>query len=493
MEWFVSVGIDLGTSTTKMIVSRLRLARQSSAFGLPRFEIVERKLDYASPIYSTPLSNADEIDTEQVSRWLDEQYRAAGICLSDVKSGAVIITGETATKRNAQRIVHLLAEKAGDFVVATAGADLEALLAAKGAGAEERSRHVQGIVANIDVGGGTANTAMFQRGKLAGSVTFHVGGRLIRLNPDGELVAVSDTLRPWLRASGYMLEAGQRISLETLRKLSSELNRSMLRLLTGTGDAEEQALDRLLIVSSPSAADFLQSARQGAAIEEITVSGGIGKLMIGPAPTSMEAVARYGDFGPMLAHSLREELSRYPFRTEVPEQTERATVIGAGMQSVEISGATIHFGNTPLPLRNVPILKLELTERHLDDAVSLGAAVARSIESGRALYDGAADPPFALSLDGLKHVSYAGLQRLADALSESYRQQLADSRTLVVVCTNDMAKALGQTLELRCKGRPNVLCIDQVRVEHGDYIDVGEPISGAMVPVVVKTLAFIRN
>ncbi|MCK9911278.1 ethanolamine ammonia-lyase reactivating factor EutA, partial [Microbacteriaceae bacterium K1510] len=101
---------------------------------------------------------------------------------SDIKSGAVIITGETATKRNAQQIVHLLAERSGDFVVATAGADLEGVLAGKGSGAEARSKQIHGIIANIDIGGGTANIAFFHRGKAIGTVTFHVGGRLIRID-----------------------------------------------------------------------------------------------------------------------------------------------------------------------------------------------------------------------------------------------------------------------------------------------------------------------
>lgn len=137
---FTSVGIDIGTSTTKLIVSRLRLGRVSGASHLPRYEIVERELHYASPIYSTPLLSQDEIDMDEVARILRDEYDHIGLSLSEVKSGAVIITGEMATKTNARRVVHYLAERSGDFVVAAAGADLEGLLAGKGSGAEQRSR-----------------------------------------------------------------------------------------------------------------------------------------------------------------------------------------------------------------------------------------------------------------------------------------------------------------------------------------------------------------
>jgi ethanolamine utilization protein EutA len=62
-----------------------------------------------------------------------------------------------------------------------------------------------------------------------------------------------------------------------------------------------------------------------------------------------------------------------------------------------------------------------------------------------------------------------------------------------LICGNDIAKALGQSLERRVGSSPKVICIDQVRVELGDYVDLGEPISGMMIPVVVKTLAFDKR
>ena len=51
-----------------------------------------------------------------------------------LRTGAVIITGETARKENANEVLEALSDLAGDFVVATAGPDLESILAARGAG-----------------------------------------------------------------------------------------------------------------------------------------------------------------------------------------------------------------------------------------------------------------------------------------------------------------------------------------------------------------------
>ncbi|MGE5704726.1 MAG: ethanolamine ammonia-lyase reactivating factor EutA [Clostridia bacterium] len=482
-QWITSVGIDLGTSTTKFIVSRLRLGRMSSAFSLPRYQIVERELVYASPIYSTPLVTMTEIDAEQIFAWLQAEYRQAGIKMSDVKSGAVIITGETATKINAQRIVHLLAERSGDFVVATAGADLEGVLAGKGAGAEARSRETRGVVANVDIGGGTANVAFFERGRAIGTVTFHVGGRLIRLDEHGVIQYVSPHLERWLGAAGFEVKTGQTIAFAEMQELTRSLNHSMLTFLAGN-TADSTA--RLLIVGEP-----LTTVPP---IEEIMISGGVGQLMLQARPKSLIDTARHGDMGPLLASTLSEELRRFSWKTAIPAQTVRATVIGAGMQSTEISGSTVFLNKALLPIKNVPVLKLELEQGQASGVTvdSFRRLTERVMQTGARLFEASA-APFALALSGLPYCSYATLQLIAEELANGYRATFPTSRLLIVICEHDMAKALGQSLTLRCQGKPDVICIDQVKVEYGDYIDLGEPISDTLIPVVIKTLAFAAS
>lgn len=50
-QWMVTAGLDVGTSTTKFILSRLRISEQGNPFTVSRYEIVERKVVYESPIY----------------------------------------------------------------------------------------------------------------------------------------------------------------------------------------------------------------------------------------------------------------------------------------------------------------------------------------------------------------------------------------------------------------------------------------------------------
>ena len=133
-EVILSVGIDIGTSTTQLIFSRLTIENRASSYTVPRIDIVDKEVIYRSKIYFTPLRSATEIDAEAVKQIVREEYQAAGMTPEMLRTGAVIITGETARKENANEVLEALSDLAGDFVVATAGPDLESVLSARGAG-----------------------------------------------------------------------------------------------------------------------------------------------------------------------------------------------------------------------------------------------------------------------------------------------------------------------------------------------------------------------
>jgi ethanolamine utilization protein EutA len=473
-----SVGIDLGTSTTKFIASRLVLARVSGRTAVPKYQIVERKLIYQSPIYTTPLISHEEIDVDRVMQILQKEYERAQLSLTEIKTGAVIITGETATKKNAQQILHYLAERAGDFVVATAGADLEAVLAGKGSGAYSRSLNTKGTIANIDIGGGTANVVLFQSGKIVGTVTFHIGGRLIRLNQQGQIQYVSPHIRKWLEANGYRIDVGERVSFSELEEITAHLNRRMLNYLNGKMDATINHI----VLGRP-----LDTVP---AMEEILISGGVGQLMNEKPPETLEEVARYGDMGPILAHTLKEESKNFPFRVQPAEQTTRATVIGAGMENVEISGSTVFLDESLLPIRNLPVCKIDLSVVNRASAHTVTHQIRQSMALAQRMFARQGSPPFAIALTGISNHSFANIQMLASELAQAYQQICPDEDVMVVVCEQDIAKALGQALSMFCNGKMRIVCIDQVLVDQWDYIDLGEPIANTMIPVIIKSLAF---
>ena len=76
--------------------------------------------------------------------------------------------------------------------------------------------------------------------------------------------------------------------------------------------------------------------------------------------------------------------------------------------------------------------------------------------------------------------AYRQVKALAGQLAAAF-----GSRRILLAVEADMAKALGQALALETD--TPILCIDRVRLQEGDYLDVGAPVGPAL-PVVVKTL-----
>ena len=94
----LSVGIDIGTSTTQLVISRLTLENRANPFSVPRVDIARREVLYRSGIHFTPLQSDTVIDAEGVRNIVAEEYRSSGFDKAAIDTGAVIITGETARK-----------------------------------------------------------------------------------------------------------------------------------------------------------------------------------------------------------------------------------------------------------------------------------------------------------------------------------------------------------------------------------------------------------
>ena len=164
MADILSVGIDIGTSTTQLVFSRITMENAAGFFSVPRISIVAKEVIYKSNVYLTPLRTAVIIDGEAVRRIVAGEFQKAGFSPADVDTGAVIITGESARKENAALVLEELSSFAGDFVVSTAGPDLESIIAGKGSGAFQYSLDHSCLTANLDIGGGTTNIVIFDSG-----------------------------------------------------------------------------------------------------------------------------------------------------------------------------------------------------------------------------------------------------------------------------------------------------------------------------------------
>ena len=470
----LSVGVDVGTTTTQIIFSRLNLQDVSRPGQIPRINITDRKVIYQSPIVFTPLIDSETIDADQLNQIVRREYETAGVDPSQVETGAVIITGETAKKKNADEILRALSGLAGEFVVSVAGPNVESLIAGKGAGAAQYSQTNYATVTNVDVGGGSANSATFRGGNLIGAAAMNYGGRILEIeHSTGRVRHIAEPAKHILNDIGLRLEIGDSPSLEEVRRFTDRMADMTLELIEGSSSP----LAQKIYLTPPVGVSGKGSV--------LMFSGGIGHYYYNPIPIhSMSDVTRHDDVGPLLAESLRNHAMLNTYTVVQPAETVRATVLGASTQTVTLSGSTIWAEREILPLKNVPVTRPSLP------ASLEPTSVSRSISDAVARWDvNLATDPFAVALELDKPLDYQSLTQLASGLN-NFANTMPGDRPLIAIIERDYAQALGQTVKGMAPSRA-LLVIDQVGLSEGDYIDIGTPLmDGRVVPLSVKTLIF---
>ena len=470
----LSVGLDVGTTTTQVIFSRLNLQDVARAGQIPRINITDRKVIYQSPIVFTPLIDVDTIDADKLNEIVRGEYAAAGIDPSQVETGAVIITGETAKKKNADEILRALSGLAGDFVVSVAGPNVESLIAGRGAGAAEYSQKHFATVTNIDIGGGSANSVTFQSGNAIGAAAMNYGGRILEIeHSSGRVRHIAGPAKHILKDIGLRLETGDLPSLEELRRFTDRMADLTVELIEGTNSS----LAQKIYLTPP--------VGQSGKGSVLMFSGGIGHYYYKPMQINSVADATiHDDVGPLLAESLRTHSVLNSYEVVPPAETLRATVLGAGTQTVTLSGSTIWAERQILPIKNVPVVRPTLPTDFQPASVS--SAVAEAV---RRWDVNLATDPFAIALELNRSLDYTLLTQLANGLWE-FSKSMPREQPLIIIIERDYAQALGQTLKGLAPDR-SLLVIDQVGLAEGDYIDVGTPLmDGRVVPLSVKTLIF---
>src|SRR5574339_239178 len=349
----LSVGVDVGTTTTQIIFSRLNLQDVSRPGQIPRINITDRKVIYQSPIVFTPLIDFETIDADRLNEIVRSEYSRAGIDPGGVETGAVIITGETAKKKNADEILRALSGLAGEFVVSVAGPNVESLIAGKGAGAAQYSQTNYAIVTNVDIGGGSANSATFQSGNLVGAAAMNYGGRILEVeHATGRVRHIAEPAKHILNDIGLRLEIGDTPSLDDLRRFTDRMADMTVELIEGTSSPLAQKIYLTPPVGESGKGSVLM------------FSGGIGHYYYSPiAINAVSDATIHDDVGPLLAESLRKHARLNSYTIVPPSETVRATVLGASTQTVTLSGSTIWAEREILPLKNVPVIRTALAGR----------------------------------------------------------------------------------------------------------------------------------
>ena len=476
-----SVGIDIGSSGTQVVFSKIHLQRVADQLST-RYVVISREPLYQSPISLTPYLSATHIDAAALAQIIESAYQASGLHADQVDAGAVILTGEALRRENGEAIAAMLAEQGGEFVCATAGHHMESMLAVYGSGAARRSFDAGSRILNVDIGGGTTKLGLVDKGELVATAAVHTGGRLVVADDIGHGQARISRLDPMgqrhARVAGYDWQLGSIVSRAQMADVAGGMADALLRVLTQTAT---EADHRELLLTDP-ISDFGD-------VSGVMFSGGVGEYVYGREPRD------FGDLGKLFGQALRQRLDAgaLPWPVLPAGECIRATVLGASEYSVQLSGNTT-FVSEPrvlLPRKNLQVVPLALELGDEIDAGAVAQALRRAF-TRHDLVEGAQDVAISLQWSGAP--AYRRLHALVCGLLDALPRSLALARPLYVVADGDVALSLGHLLREDPRVRSEVLAIDGILLWGFDFIDLGRIRMPSMtVPVTIKSLVFSED
>ena len=485
----LSVGIDIGTTTTHLMFSRILARRKGSGYS-SSFDIVSREQTYKSPVALTPYADETTIDTEAIDGIIRENYEEAGVTPADVDTGAVIVTGEASRKENAEAIANLFSEQYGKFVCAIAGPDLEAFMSAHGSGAVDLSVTEEVDVLHIDVGGGTTKYSYIVDGFVEETASINVGAHLVAFDSENRISKVEAAAKKIANDAGITLSQGTKLDKADRDTVSERFARLIFEVVENDFSTLGE---KLLVTERP----------EPVAFDTITFAGGVADYIFGRDPSYDS------DLGLELGRALGRRSRQGGYDVADLGTGIRATVIGSTHHKVQVSGNTITITDrNVLPIRNLRMVPFvaETTdsshkdgrthhdhhiERHSHDHYTGvdGDDLIHSVIEKLDQYEiGTLEDSFAFGFHLHGIPTYEQLSSIADTVIRAW-EQFDGENEIVVAFDSDIAMNAGRIIADRAD--VPVVALDGVTLEQFGYLDVGEPLeeTGA-VPVTVKSLLF---
>jgi len=473
----VTVGIDIGSSGTQVIFSRINLRRYGEDLT-SRYYVVSRETLFQSPVALTPYSSEVRIDEVALAAIIDGAYEGAGIKPEEIDTGVVILTGEALRRENAESIAALVVEQRGDFVTAAAGHHMESMLAAYGSGASKASYDGDKRILNIDMGGGTTKLAVVENGNVIATAALHIGGRLHVIDEIGRLVRLDPAGKFHAREAGFFWNRGDVLATSQLDRLAESMADLLVAALTK--HPLPHVIEHLYLTDP-----ILDFGR----IDGIMFSGGVGEYVYGREERD------FGDMGRRLGLAIRRRIDNgaLPWPLLPASECIRATALGASEYSVQLSGNTSCITNPGelLPRRNLQVLQPSYECGEVIDPARLAAAI-RTHFTAFDLIEGEGEVALALRWSGAP--SYERVSAFAEGIRHGLATTIERRKPLYLMLDGDIAQTLGAILREELLVESEILAIDGVVLRDFDYIDLGRiRMPSYTVPVTIKSLLFSED
>ena len=469
-----SVGIDIGSSGTQVIFSRVHMRRLGEDLS-SRYYVAARETLFASPVALTPYESEHRIDETALSAIINEAHATASLVPGDIDTGVVILTGEALRRENAEPIAGVIAGRGGDLVCASAGHHMEAMLAAYGSGSAAVSHDRHQRILNIDIGGGTTKLAVAQDGRVIATAALDIGGRLLVVDDTGRITRLDPAGRLHAERAGFDWQRGDVIAPADLDKVAEVMADVLVEAVTKRPPPE--AIARL----------FLTDPIDIGTIDGVMFSGGVAEYVY------QRETRDFGDLGRRLGHAIARRVASFQLSWPLLPAGEciRATALGASEYSVQLSGSTSFISDpgSLLPRRNLKVLRPNYRCGDEIDANALASAIASHVVAFDATQE---DVALALSWHGVP--SHARLAAFADGIRHGLAPHIVEGRPLFLMLDGDVAQTLGAILRDEFAIKNELLVIDGVVLWDFDYIDLGRiRLPSNTVPVTIKSLVFNQD
>jgi ethanolamine utilization protein EutA len=472
-----SVGMDIGSSGTQVVFSRLHLRRIGEDLT-SRYIVVRRDTVYRSPVALTPYASAEHIDAEALGQIIDRAYGEAEVDPADIDTGVVILTGEALRRRNAEAIAGVLAERGGALVTATAGHNMEAMLAGYGSGAAKASYDSGLRILNVDIGGGTTKLAVLESGRVAATAAVHIGGRLQVVGEAGEIVRLDPAGAEHAARAGFSWQLGDVPTGDQLELVAEQMADALVAAITTRPLPPDVAQ---LYLTDP-LGDLGH-------IDGVMFSGGVAEYVY------QREGELFGDLGSPLGRAVRRRVDsgELPFPLLPAGECIRATALGASEYSVQLSGNTgcISDPDALLPRRNLQVLRPHYELGDTVDAGQVTSAIRRHLV---ALDVDQADADIALALSWRGLPTYDRLFAFACGIRDGLAERIGAGKPVYLMLDGDVAMTLGRLLQQELGVAGHLFVVDGLTLRDFDYIDVGRVrYPSNTVPVTIKSLVFSED
>jgi len=327
---------------------------------------------------------------------------------------------------------------------------------------------------NVDIGGGSSNTAICADGKVLATAAINVGGRLIATDENGVITRLEETGKRIASLLDINLALNKILTQDEMNKIADELAEALLESILGKST---RASTQTLMMTTPLSFE--------GPVDMITFSGGVSEYYYGIEDK------QFNDLGYVLAEAIKRKVSSQHLPIAPPDQRIRATVIGAGNFSLQVSGSTTFLSSgLEYPIRNLPVV-VPYTQGRKSSAAAIEKAVENAIKRFD-LREG--EDRMILSFQDAVRPSYENLMEFAKGVVAALPNTIANNRPIMMCFDTDIGNSVGNIMRRETGISNEILSIDEISLNEGDFIDIGAPIiEDVVVPIVVKTLVFEHN